>query len=196
MALPPRDRRSISVLKGSLIIKLRDGNVRAGPGGRYAVRKGVENCKFAEDEVRLLLTEPAARPTLERNERCCEESNLSKRMAFRKRSLLALSAWQPTLSPQWERAQAPPVRPSAVPDLARPRSRANSRAGSAAFRSPLSAPANRASIKRSSARSRVSPDIVLCLCFLGVCQRKSRGCFEATVSSEHKRLEIVTQWSI
>ena len=62
MALPPRHRRSISVLNGSLIIKLRYGNVRAGPGDLYVVPKGVEHCPFAEDEVHLLLIEPAGTP--------------------------------------------------------------------------------------------------------------------------------------
>ncbi len=50
------------VLKGNLTIKLRDGDVRLGPGDLYVVPKGVEHCPFAEDEVHLLLIEPAGTP--------------------------------------------------------------------------------------------------------------------------------------
>ena len=51
-----------SVLKGNLIIKLRDGNVRVGPGKLYVVPKNVEYCPFAEDEVHLLLIELTGTP--------------------------------------------------------------------------------------------------------------------------------------
>ncbi len=47
------------VLKGNLTIKLRDGDVRLGPGDLYVVPKGVEHCPCAEEEVHLLLIEPA-----------------------------------------------------------------------------------------------------------------------------------------
>ena len=50
------------VLKGNLTIKLRDGDVRLGPGDLCVVPKGVEHCPFAEDEVHLLLIEPAGTP--------------------------------------------------------------------------------------------------------------------------------------
>ena len=50
------------VLEGQLTIRLRDGDVRLGPGDLYVVPKGVEHCPFAEDEVRLLLIEPAGTP--------------------------------------------------------------------------------------------------------------------------------------
>ncbi len=47
------------VLKGKLTIKLRDGDVHLGPGDLYVVPKGVEHCPCAEEEVHLLLIEPA-----------------------------------------------------------------------------------------------------------------------------------------
>jgi mannose-6-phosphate isomerase-like protein (cupin superfamily) len=50
------------VLKGNLTIKLRDGDVRLGPGDLYVVPKGVEHCPCAEEEVHLLLIEPAGTP--------------------------------------------------------------------------------------------------------------------------------------
>ena len=50
------------VVKGKLTIKLRDGDVRLGPGDLYVVPKGVEHCPFAEEEVHLLLIEPAGTP--------------------------------------------------------------------------------------------------------------------------------------
>ncbi len=50
------------VLKGKLVIKLRDGDVRLGPGDLYVVPKGVEHCPLAEDEVHLLLIEPTGTP--------------------------------------------------------------------------------------------------------------------------------------
>ena len=50
------------VLKGNLTIKLRDGDVRLGPGDLHVVPKGVEHCPSAEDEVHLLLIEPAGTP--------------------------------------------------------------------------------------------------------------------------------------
>ena len=50
------------VLQGNLTIQLRDGDVRLGPGELYVVPKGVEHRPVAEDEVHLLLIEPAGTP--------------------------------------------------------------------------------------------------------------------------------------
>lgn len=50
------------VLKGKLTIKLRDGDVHLGPGELYVVPKGVEHCPHADEEVHLLLIEPAGTP--------------------------------------------------------------------------------------------------------------------------------------
>jgi mannose-6-phosphate isomerase-like protein (cupin superfamily) len=50
------------VLKGRLVIELRDGSVELGPGDLYVVPKGVEHRPVAEEEVELLLIEPAGTP--------------------------------------------------------------------------------------------------------------------------------------
>jgi mannose-6-phosphate isomerase-like protein (cupin superfamily) len=50
------------VLRGNLTIKLRDGDVHLGPGDLYVVPRGVEHCPVAEEEVHLLLIEPAGTP--------------------------------------------------------------------------------------------------------------------------------------
>ena len=50
------------ILKVHLTIKLRNSEVCLGPGNLYVVPKGVEHCPFAEDEVHLLLIEPAGTP--------------------------------------------------------------------------------------------------------------------------------------
>lgn len=50
------------VLKGNLTIQLRDGDVHLGPGDLYVVPKGVEHRPVAEEEVHLLLIEPAGTP--------------------------------------------------------------------------------------------------------------------------------------
>jgi mannose-6-phosphate isomerase-like protein (cupin superfamily) len=50
------------VLKGNLVIQLRDGVVRLGPGDLYIVPKGVEHRPVAAEEVHLLLIEPAGTP--------------------------------------------------------------------------------------------------------------------------------------
>jgi mannose-6-phosphate isomerase-like protein (cupin superfamily) len=50
------------VLKGRLTIKLRDGDVTLGPGELYVVPRGVEHCPVADEEVHLLLIEPAGTP--------------------------------------------------------------------------------------------------------------------------------------
>jgi mannose-6-phosphate isomerase-like protein (cupin superfamily) len=50
------------VLRGNLTIKLRDGDVHLGPGDLYVVPRGVEHCPVAEEEVHVLLIEPAGTP--------------------------------------------------------------------------------------------------------------------------------------
>ena len=50
------------VLKGRLRIELRDGQVTLGPGELYVVPKGIEHRPVAEEEVHLLLIEPAGTP--------------------------------------------------------------------------------------------------------------------------------------
>ena len=50
------------VLKGRLTIQLRDGEVHLGPGELYIVPKGVEHRPVADEEVHLLLIEPAGTP--------------------------------------------------------------------------------------------------------------------------------------
>ena len=50
------------VLKGRLVIQLRDGHVSLGPGELYVVPKGVEHRPVADEEVHLLLIEPAGTP--------------------------------------------------------------------------------------------------------------------------------------
>jgi mannose-6-phosphate isomerase-like protein (cupin superfamily) len=50
------------VLKGALVIQLRDGEVRLGPGDLHVVPKGVEHRPMAEEETHLLLIEPIGTP--------------------------------------------------------------------------------------------------------------------------------------
>jgi mannose-6-phosphate isomerase-like protein (cupin superfamily) len=50
------------VLKGSLTIRLRDGDVHLGPGELFVVPRGVEHCPVAAEEVHLLLIEPGGTP--------------------------------------------------------------------------------------------------------------------------------------
>ena len=50
------------VLKGTLRIEMREGDVTLGPGELYVVPKGVEHRPVAEEEVHLLLIEPAGVP--------------------------------------------------------------------------------------------------------------------------------------
>jgi mannose-6-phosphate isomerase-like protein (cupin superfamily) len=50
------------VLKGRLVIQLRDGDVTLGPGELFVVPKGVEHRPVAADEVHLLLIEPRGTP--------------------------------------------------------------------------------------------------------------------------------------
>lgn len=50
------------VLTGTLLIELRDGNVRLGPGEMYIVPKGVEHRPVAVEEVQLMLIERSGTP--------------------------------------------------------------------------------------------------------------------------------------
>ena len=50
------------VLHGNITIRLRDGDVRLGPGEVFVVPKGVEHCPVAEEEAHLLLIEPMGTP--------------------------------------------------------------------------------------------------------------------------------------
>jgi mannose-6-phosphate isomerase-like protein (cupin superfamily) len=50
------------VLKGSITIQMRDGNVTLGPGEAFVVPKGVEHCPVAEEEAHILLIEPTNTP--------------------------------------------------------------------------------------------------------------------------------------
>lgn len=46
------------VIKGSLIIKFRDGHVTLNAGEFVVIPKGVEHCPVAEEEVHVMLIEP------------------------------------------------------------------------------------------------------------------------------------------
>jgi mannose-6-phosphate isomerase-like protein (cupin superfamily) len=46
------------VVKGRLLIKLRDGEVRLEPGELAVIPRGVEHCPLAEGEVQVILLEP------------------------------------------------------------------------------------------------------------------------------------------
>ena len=50
------------VLKGRMTVKLRDRDVQLSAGEMFVVPKGVEHCPVAEEEVHLLLIEPAGTP--------------------------------------------------------------------------------------------------------------------------------------
>lgn len=50
------------VLKGRLIIELRDGGVQLGAGDLYVVPKGVEHRTLAPEEAHILLIEPHGAP--------------------------------------------------------------------------------------------------------------------------------------
>jgi mannose-6-phosphate isomerase-like protein (cupin superfamily) len=47
------------VHRGELVIRLRDGDVRLGPGELYVVPRGVEHCPVAREECEVVLIEPA-----------------------------------------------------------------------------------------------------------------------------------------
>jgi mannose-6-phosphate isomerase-like protein (cupin superfamily) len=46
------------LISGELVIQLRDGDVRLGPGDVYVVPRGVEHCPKAEQEASVVLFEP------------------------------------------------------------------------------------------------------------------------------------------
>jgi mannose-6-phosphate isomerase-like protein (cupin superfamily) len=48
------------VMKGQLLIKLRDGEVRIGPGEFVVIPRGIDHLPVAEDEVHVILIEPKA----------------------------------------------------------------------------------------------------------------------------------------
>ena len=50
------------VLKGNIVIQMREGDVRLGPGDLYVVPRGVEHRPVAEEEAHLLLIEPKGTP--------------------------------------------------------------------------------------------------------------------------------------
>jgi mannose-6-phosphate isomerase-like protein (cupin superfamily) len=50
------------VLKGHLLIELRDRNVERGPGELFVVPRGVKHRPVAKEEVLMLLIEPAGTP--------------------------------------------------------------------------------------------------------------------------------------
>lgn len=50
------------VLKGTITIRMHDGDVVLGPGEVFVVPKGVEHCPVAEEEAHILLIEPSGTP--------------------------------------------------------------------------------------------------------------------------------------
>ena len=50
------------VLKGDVVVRLRDGDVTLKPGEIFVVPKGVEHAPFAEEEAHVLLIEPTGTP--------------------------------------------------------------------------------------------------------------------------------------
>ncbi len=50
------------VLKGEMIMRLRDGDVRVGSGEVFVVPQGIEHAPFAEEETHVLLIEPKGTP--------------------------------------------------------------------------------------------------------------------------------------
>lgn len=50
------------VLKGEMIMRLRDGDIRVGPGEVFVVPQGVEHAPFAEEETHVMLIEPKGTP--------------------------------------------------------------------------------------------------------------------------------------
>jgi homogentisate 1,2-dioxygenase len=53
-----RDFVSGALTKGRLLIKLRDGEVRIGPGEFVVIPRGVDHLPVAEEEVHVILIEP------------------------------------------------------------------------------------------------------------------------------------------
>ncbi|MFK7888908.1 MAG: cupin domain-containing protein [Gammaproteobacteria bacterium] len=54
----PDTDETFIVIDGELVIELRDGAVKLGPGEMYVVPKGVEHRPVAKKEVQILLIEP------------------------------------------------------------------------------------------------------------------------------------------
>lgn len=50
------------VLKGRLIVQMKDGDVVLGPGELFVVPKGAQHCPRADEETHLLLIEPTGTP--------------------------------------------------------------------------------------------------------------------------------------
>lgn len=50
------------VLHGCLTMRLRDREVRLGPGEIFVVPRGVEHCPVADEETHILLIEPTGTP--------------------------------------------------------------------------------------------------------------------------------------
>ncbi len=50
------------VLKGEMIMRLRDGDVTVGPGEVFVVPQGMEHAPYAEHETHVLLIEPKGTP--------------------------------------------------------------------------------------------------------------------------------------
>ena len=50
------------VLRGTLVIEMRDRSVSLGPGEMFVVPRGVEHRPVAREEVHLLLIEPSGTP--------------------------------------------------------------------------------------------------------------------------------------
>lgn len=50
------------VLKGEVIIRLRDREVKLAPGEIFVVPRGVEHAPYAEEEAHVLLIEPTGTP--------------------------------------------------------------------------------------------------------------------------------------
>ena len=69
-----REDELFLVLKGSLRIKLRDGEIELEPGEFAIIPKGVEHCPVAEEEVHVMLLEPKTTINTgeERNEKTVE----------------------------------------------------------------------------------------------------------------------------
>jgi mannose-6-phosphate isomerase-like protein (cupin superfamily) len=64
------------VLTGHITIRLRDGEVRLGPGELFVVPVGVEHQPFAAEEAELLLIEPSGTPNTG------DEATAAKRIAI------------------------------------------------------------------------------------------------------------------
>jgi mannose-6-phosphate isomerase-like protein (cupin superfamily) len=56
------------VLKGNITIRMREGDVKLGPGELFVVPRGAEHCPFAEEEAHILLIEPQGTPNTGSNE--------------------------------------------------------------------------------------------------------------------------------